>query len=145
MYSEFDCYHYVVSLWNNCYSGKTVRSEDFDLRLMIVLLNTLANIKVCDSYPLPTDTSTGAMLSRIKYIRNETTQNVNGKLTEDQFNQYWDDIRQVRCYIIHQCFVVFIFTQHIRLNVVVFDLKNVRRFFFFIQKKKITTQKVLFS
>lgn len=60
----------------------------------------LANIKVCDLYPISTDTSTSAMLSRIRYIKNETTQNLNGKLTEDQYNQYWDDIGQVRYYII---------------------------------------------
>lgn len=83
--------------WNLLFKGETVKmvkSENFDIRLMIYLLHTLANIKVCDLYPLPTDTSTSAMLSRINNIRNETTQNVNWKLTEDQFNQYWNDIRQ---------------------------------------------------
>ncbi|VDI62314.1 Hypothetical predicted protein [Mytilus galloprovincialis] len=79
---------------DSTHEGKTVRSEDFDISLMIYFLQTLANIKVSDLYPIPTDTSTSAMLSRIKYIRNETTQNLYGKLTEEQFNQYWDDIGQ---------------------------------------------------
>ncbi|CAC5417520.1 unnamed protein product [Mytilus coruscus] len=109
--------------WNLLFKEFTVKSEDFDIRLMIYLLHTLANIKVCDSYPLPTDTSTSAMLSRIKYIRNETTQNLNGKLTEDQFNQYWDDIGQVRSYIIQQCVVEFMFAQNIRFNFGIFDFK----------------------
>lgn len=90
----------VILLFCFIIKGKTVRSEDFDISLMIYFLQTLANIKVSDLYPIPTDTSTSAMLSRIKYIRNETTQNLYGKLTEEQFNQYWDDIGQVRYYII---------------------------------------------
>ncbi|XP_052085133.1 uncharacterized protein LOC127722281 [Mytilus californianus] len=34
------------------------------------------------------------MLSRIEYIRNDVTQNCEGKLSEDLFNKYWDDIAQ---------------------------------------------------
>ncbi|CAC5378623.1 unnamed protein product [Mytilus coruscus] len=61
---------------------------------MIYILRTLEIIKVGEVYPFPFDTSKSAMLSRITYIRNETIQNFDGKLSDDQFNQYWDDIGQ---------------------------------------------------
>ncbi|CAC5365748.1 unnamed protein product [Mytilus coruscus] len=73
---------------------ETVTSEDFGVRLMIYLLRIIANINVGDLYPVPSDTSIGAMLSRIKFIRNEVTQSLEGKIPENQFNQYWDDIGQ---------------------------------------------------
>ncbi|XP_052063874.1 uncharacterized protein LOC127703828 isoform X8 [Mytilus californianus] len=76
--------------------GKTVTSADFDIGLMIHLLHLLANIEVCNLYPCPADSSFSAMLSRIKLIYNEITQIFKGKLSEDQFNQYWDDIGQLR-------------------------------------------------
>ncbi|CAG2211278.1 unnamed protein product [Mytilus edulis] len=74
--------------------GKTVTSDGFDIRLMIYLLGSLANIEVGDLYPVQSDSRVSAMLSRIKYIRNEATQSYAGKLSEDQFNKYWDDIAQ---------------------------------------------------
>lgn len=76
--------------------GKTVTSEDFDIRLMILLLRTLANLKVGDIYyPVQADTSVGAMLSRIKFVRNAATQKLDGKISKNQFNKYWNDIGQV--------------------------------------------------
>ncbi|CAC5403771.1 unnamed protein product [Mytilus coruscus] len=73
---------------------KPVSSDDFDIRLMIYLLIALANLEVGDLYPVHADTSICAMLSRIKYIRNEVTQSLNGKLPRHLFKQYWDDIGQ---------------------------------------------------
>ncbi|CAC5389978.1 unnamed protein product [Mytilus coruscus] len=76
------------------FKGETVTSEDFDIRLMIYLLRIIANINAGDLYPVQSDTSIGAMLSKIKFIRNEATQSLEGNILEDQFNQYWDDIGQ---------------------------------------------------
>lgn len=63
---------------------------------MVYLLSDLAKISVGDLYPVQSDLSIGAMLSRIKFIRNEATQSYEGKLSEEKFNQYWDDIGQVK-------------------------------------------------
>ncbi|CAC5424761.1 unnamed protein product [Mytilus coruscus] len=84
--------------WNLLYGsvkGKVISSDGFDIRLMIDLLGTLANIEFGDLYPVQSDKSINAMLSRIKFIRNEATQSFNGKLSEEQFNKYWDDIAQI--------------------------------------------------
>ncbi|CAC5403770.1 unnamed protein product [Mytilus coruscus] len=85
--------------WNLLFrktKGKTVSftSDDFDVRLMIYLLKTITKVDVGDLYPLKVDISTSAMLSRIKFIRNETTQSIEGKLSEVQYNKFWDDIGQ---------------------------------------------------
>ncbi|CAC5408762.1 unnamed protein product [Mytilus coruscus] len=80
--------------WNLLFKGDTVISEDFDITLMVYLLRTLANISIGDIYPSSFNTSINAMLTRIRYIRNQVIQNVEGQLSEDQFNQYWDDIGQ---------------------------------------------------
>lgn len=79
---------------------KTVTSEFFDVRLMIYLLCTLANFEIGNLYPVESDTKISAMLSRIKFIRNEATQSFEGELSEDQFDKYWDDIGQVRYYFV---------------------------------------------
>lgn len=78
--------------------GRTVSvtSDDFDIRLMIYLLKTITKVDVGDLYPLEVDISTSAMLSRIKFIRNETTQSIEGELSENQYNKFWDDIGQVK-------------------------------------------------
>lgn len=63
---------------------------------MLFVLHTMTNIKVGDFYPVQSDTSIGAMLSKIKYIRNETTQSFDGLLSQERFNQYWDAVGQVK-------------------------------------------------
>ncbi|XP_052084059.1 uncharacterized protein LOC127721351 [Mytilus californianus] len=74
---------------------KIVTSEDFDISLMINLLRTLApNITIGDLYPVRTDTSIDAMLSRIKYRRNEAIQSFEGKLSQKQFEKYWNESGQ---------------------------------------------------
>ncbi|CAC5410001.1 unnamed protein product [Mytilus coruscus] len=80
--------------WNLLFKGETVSSDDFDITLMVYLLRTLANISIGDIYPAPFNTSISAMLTRISYIRNKVINNVEGQLSEDQFNQIWDDIGQ---------------------------------------------------
>ncbi|CAG2211266.1 unnamed protein product [Mytilus edulis] len=74
--------------------GKVVTSDVFDIKLMLNLLDALANMEIGDLYPIQSDKSISAMLSRIKFIRNEATQSFEGKLSKDQFNKYWDDIAQ---------------------------------------------------
>lgn len=78
-------------------AGKTVyvTSDDFNIRLMIYLLKTIAKVDVGDLYPLAVDISISAMLSRIKFIRNETTQSIEGELSKKQYIKFWDDIGQV--------------------------------------------------
>lgn len=71
---------------------------------MIFILRTIANIQVGNLYPVQADTRTSAMLSRIQYIKNKTTQSVNGKLSAEQFKKYWDDIGQVKYNFLPQRF-----------------------------------------
>ncbi|CAG2195661.1 unnamed protein product [Mytilus edulis] len=76
-------------------NGNTVTSDDLDITIVIHLLVTLTNIEVGDLYPVQSDERISAMLSRIKYIRNELAQSYEGTLSGDKFNKYWDDIAQV--------------------------------------------------
>lgn len=55
----------------------------------------LTNIKIVSVYPDRSDTSDSAMLSRIKYIRNKATRRFEADLSEEMFEEYWNDIRQV--------------------------------------------------
>ncbi|CAG2211263.1 unnamed protein product [Mytilus edulis] len=83
--------------WNLLYDqlqGKTVTSKDFDIRLMLLLLRTLANYNISDVYEDKSDKSTYAKFSRIKYVRNEITRRFAGKLSKSLFDQYRDDISQ---------------------------------------------------
>ncbi|CAG2211251.1 unnamed protein product [Mytilus edulis] len=74
--------------------GQTVTSSDFDIRLMTYLLSTLANIDVGDLYPVYSDITIRAMLSRIQFRSKETLRNFDGKLSEYTFNENWDCIGQ---------------------------------------------------
>lgn len=85
-----------VSFSSDFFLGETVSSDEFDITLMVNLLRTLANISIVDIYPAPFDASIRAMLTRISYISNKVIKNVEGELSGDQFNQYWDDIGQVK-------------------------------------------------
>ncbi|CAC5424765.1 unnamed protein product [Mytilus coruscus] len=83
--------------WNLLYKpvqGKTVTSKDFDIRLMILLLRTLANYEISDFYEDKSATSITAKFSRIKYMRNEIARRFEGILSKSQFIQYRDDILQ---------------------------------------------------
>lgn len=80
--------------------GGTVKSEEFDIRLTIYLLCTLAKYKVESEYPDPSDLSDSAMLSRIKCIRNKASRRFESEISEDKLKQYWNDIRQVKEYFL---------------------------------------------
>ncbi|CAC5408778.1 unnamed protein product [Mytilus coruscus] len=82
------------SLLYGPYIGQKVTSNDFDIRLMTYLLSTLAHIEVGDVYPVYSNTSIHAMLSRIQLISNETLRNFEGKLSGYKFNKNWDCIGQ---------------------------------------------------
>lgn len=84
-----------------------VSSEDFDIKLMIYLLQPLASIKVGNLDPVYPYTSIETMLSRIKYVMNEISKSFEGKLPNDQFNQYWDYIGQVRIFLLSQYRCIF--------------------------------------
>ncbi|CAC5359909.1 unnamed protein product [Mytilus coruscus] len=81
---------------------KPVKSDNFDISLMLYVLHTITHIKVGDHYPVQSDTTISAMLSKIKYIRNETTQSVDGLLSKERFNQYWDDVGQAVLHLVTQ-------------------------------------------
>lgn len=90
-----DTLHFGIII--NCLSflGKTVTSEDFDVRLMICLLRAFINLRVRDEKPVKSDTNIIGMLSIINNIRNEIIRKYDGKLLETQFNQYWECIGRV--------------------------------------------------
>lgn len=62
---------------------------------MISLLRIGTNIRIGNLYPVRTDTSIGAMLSRIIYIINELTEDFEGTLSDIQFEKYWNETGQV--------------------------------------------------
>lgn len=63
---------------------------------MLLLLRTLPNYEISDVCEDQSDKSTYAFFSRIKYVRNEITRKFAGKLSKSLFDQYRDDILQVR-------------------------------------------------
>lgn len=75
---------------------KTVSSEDFDLRLMIHLLTTIASVNFGDLYPVKTDTRISAMLTKIKYIRNKLIQSIYQQHSDEHYNKFLDDLQEVR-------------------------------------------------
>lgn len=93
-------HNYVSFSTDLSLSGGTVKSEEFDIRLTIYLLGTLAKYKIDSEYPDPSDLSDSAMLSRIKYIRKKATMRFEADISEDKLKQYWNDIRQVKGYFI---------------------------------------------
>ncbi|CAG2226143.1 unnamed protein product [Mytilus edulis] len=75
-------------------SGNT-SSEDFDLTLMICLINNFTNISVSDKLPFDGDISSGADLSRLKYYRNKIMHSNCSTLTDRTFNKWWEEISEV--------------------------------------------------
>lgn len=78
-----------------CLLTEPVSSEKFDITLMICLLRHLAKITIQDGFPSSSDKSVAADLSRIKGYRNKVMHCDEGTLTNQEFNQYWDEISQV--------------------------------------------------
>lgn len=77
-------------------------SATFDLTLMICLLRNLIPIEVGDILPHPSDISTGADLSRLKYYRNKIAHSDAGVLTDKQLDDFWTDIAQVNHFILNR-------------------------------------------
>ncbi|XP_052075358.1 uncharacterized protein LOC127712782 [Mytilus californianus] len=75
-------------------NSEPVSSEKFDITLMICLLRHLAKINIQDGFPSSGDKSEATDLSRIKRYRNKVLHCDEGTLTNQEFNQYWDDISQ---------------------------------------------------
>lgn len=73
-------------------------SADFDLTLMIILLNNLADIPIGDKLPAHGDTSEAADLTRIKLYRNFIAHNTDAAICVVDFKSYWADIEQVNVY-----------------------------------------------
>ena len=79
-------------------SGADGQSKDFDLTLLFVLLRNICNLTApangWDNLPANiSDISLEDDLARIKYYRNSRYAHTSdGKLSEDEFNDYWDEI-----------------------------------------------------
>lgn len=71
---------------------------------MLYLLRSLSNIEFGDYYPVQSDTRDSAMLARIKYTM-ETIHNFKGKFS-DPFDQYWDDIGQVKYHFTYMIILI---------------------------------------
>ncbi|KXJ23435.1 E3 ubiquitin-protein ligase DZIP3 [Exaiptasia diaphana] len=77
--------------------GAYGESEDFDLTLLFVLLRNICNLTAPANGwdKLPADISDISMeddLARIKYYRNYLYGYIMVKLSEDEFNECWDEI-----------------------------------------------------
>jgi len=62
---------------------------------MIVLIRNLTKIRILDVVPHSSDVTVGADLSRLKYYRNQVAHSDSGILTDNQFQEWWNDITQV--------------------------------------------------
>lgn len=74
----------------------SAKSADFDVSLMICLIRNLTPIQVSDVLPFEMNTTTGADLSRVKYYRNMFCHNKNQALSDENFEEYWTDLAEVR-------------------------------------------------
>lgn len=72
-----------------------VTSENFDIKLMKILLCELGNIYISDSYQVKSVNSYMEMASVINYIRNITVMSCDGQLSNDQFIECYGNIGQV--------------------------------------------------
>ncbi|CAC5423896.1 unnamed protein product [Mytilus coruscus] len=81
--------------WNLLYGTlKTsqITSSEFDITLMVCLLRNLTTLSIQDTMPIKTDTSPGADVSRIKHFRNQIAHSEDGKISQNNFNESWDDL-----------------------------------------------------
>ncbi|XP_063409924.1 uncharacterized protein LOC134693147 isoform X2 [Mytilus trossulus] len=69
-------------------------SESFDITLMILLLQHLAEFRISEILPLNTDISVEADLSRIKYYRNKYFHSALIELSPDEYCTAWSDLRE---------------------------------------------------
>ncbi|CAC5418443.1 unnamed protein product [Mytilus coruscus] len=75
-------------------SSVPVSSEDFDIRLMMVLMKNLANFDISEKLPMEADISESADLSRIKFIRNKLEQNIDKQTLDEEFEENWKQLTE---------------------------------------------------
>ncbi|VDI37978.1 Hypothetical predicted protein [Mytilus galloprovincialis] len=81
------------SQWRLLYpTNSDPQSSKFDVSLMTALLKHLANVSPYDKFPLLTDTSTSADLTRIRYYRNFISHVSMKEEDTINFTEAWDDI-----------------------------------------------------
>ncbi|CAC5358585.1 unnamed protein product [Mytilus coruscus] len=71
-----------------------ITSEDFDIRLMMVLMKNLADFDISEKLPLEVDTCEVADLSRIKFIRNKLEQNIDKQTSDEEFEDNWKQLTE---------------------------------------------------
>lgn len=81
---------------NAIFSGTSqITSSEFDITLMACLLRNLTSLSIKDTMPSKTDTSPGADVSRIKHFRNQISHSEDGKISQQDFNETWDNLSNV--------------------------------------------------
>ncbi|VDI79941.1 Hypothetical predicted protein [Mytilus galloprovincialis] len=78
--------------WNLLYGTSQITSSEFDITLMACLLRNLTSLSIKDIMPSKTDTSPGADVSRIKHFRNLISHSEDGKISQQDFNETWDNL-----------------------------------------------------
>jgi len=94
--------HYsFILLFVPFFSGATTNSDQYDVTLLICLLRNIAAPPIIkpvtgfDQLPQSHDTSEGADLARIKYYRNVIAHPADAGISNDDFNNAWDNLSQV--------------------------------------------------
>lgn len=78
------------------YFSDAIKSETFDLSLMICLIQNLTPLLVTDQLPGQHDITEVADLSRLEYYRKQITYSQECALSDLVFKKYWTDITDVR-------------------------------------------------
>ncbi|KAK3104921.1 hypothetical protein FSP39_013227 [Pinctada imbricata] len=83
--------------WDNLYpSTGSANLDDFDATLLILLLRNLSNVTPpatgWNTDPVPSDTSLGADLLRLRGIRNEHAHCKNMRMTNTEFGKKWSNL-----------------------------------------------------
>lgn len=93
----------MFMIQNFPFSGSLpVVSTDIDLTLMVCLLRNISPVVVApvpsgfDQLPLPSDTSDGANIARIKFYKNFlVSHSTDGKIVSSDFNNIWTELETV--------------------------------------------------
>lgn len=74
-----------------------ITSQNFDIRLMMILMKNLieAYDNIPDVLPFETDITEVADLSRVKHIRNKIVQNSDRSISDEDFEEDWSNLSQV--------------------------------------------------
>ncbi|VDH98258.1 Hypothetical predicted protein, partial [Mytilus galloprovincialis] len=80
--------------WNLLFVCSKVTSENFDIKLMKILLRELGNIYIRDSFQVKSVNIYMAMASVINYNRNTAVMSCDGQLSNDQFIECYNKIGQ---------------------------------------------------